>query len=305
MTARPGTFDGGDGCVEWVREVLGRRRSDLARAPITYLGSGLDNAAYRVGSDLVARISTATHPAERSARVRRESRLLAAVADLSPLPVPRPRLTAAEEGLLVCDWLPGRPLLEAPPPMRAEHAAAVGGALGGLLAALHRLPVEDAVRLVDADDAPPAEWLEEARTLTARLGTAIPALHRAAVARFLGAPPPEPAAHRVLAHDDLGIEHVLVDAGGLRITGVIDWTDAALTDPAVDLGRILRDLGPSALDAALTALRPPPGEQPELCLRAGFYARCLLLEDLAFGLDTCREAYVEKSLAGLGWLFPA
>jgi aminoglycoside phosphotransferase (APT) family kinase protein len=304
-TARPGTFDGGEGSVEWLRKVLGARRPDLARAPITFLGSGLDNAAYRIGKDLVARISTATDPGKRSPRVRREAHLLAAVADLSPLPVPRPRLTVAEEGLLVCSWLPGRPLLEAPPAQRAEHAATVAGALGGLLATLHRLPGDDAAGLVDRDDTPPGEWLDEARTLTQELGTAIPARHRAALARFLEAPPPEPAAHPVLTHGDLGIEHVLVDPSGARITGVVDWTDAAVTDPATDLGRILRDLGPDALDAALDTLRPPSGDGPALRLRAGFYARCLVLEDLAYGLDTGRAAYVAKSLTGLGWLFPA
>jgi aminoglycoside phosphotransferase (APT) family kinase protein len=303
-TTRPGTFDGGNSSVDWVREVLGRRRSDLARAPITYLGSGLDNAAYRVGNDLVARISTATDPAERSTRARRESRLLTAVAELSPLPVPRPRLTVAEEGLLLCSWLPGRPLLELPMAQRTEHAATVGGAVGRLLAALQRLPVEDAAGVLDADDTPPGEWLDEARNLTEDLGTAIPARHRPAVARFLEAPPPEPAAEGSPTHNDLGIEHVLVDPGDLRITGVVDWTDAAVTDPAADLGRILRDLGPAALDAALAPLPPPPGGRQELRLRAGFYARCLLLEDLAFGLDTGRDAYVEKSLAGCDWLFP-
>ena len=170
---------------------------------------------------------------------------------------------------------------------------------------LHGQQPEAWAGLVEDDDVPPDAWLREARETYADVAASVPPSQRVAVEAFLDAAPPPATTRRVLSHNDLGIEHVLVDAGGLRITGVIDWTDAALTDPAVDLGRILRDLGPSALDAALTALRPPPGEQPELCLRAGFYARCLLLEDLAFGLDTCREAYVEKSLAGLGWLFPA
>lgn len=122
---------------------------------------------------------------------------------------------------------------------------------------------------------------------------AIPEHVRPAVGRFLEAPPPiEPAARRVFSHNDLGIEHVLVDPATLRITGVIDWSDAALTDPAYDFGLLLRDLGPVALTAC--------GPHAE---RAWFYARCAVLEDLAYGLASGRDRYVEKSLSGLRRLF--
>jgi aminoglycoside phosphotransferase (APT) family kinase protein len=106
----------------------------------------------------------------------------------------------------------------------------------------------------------------------------------------------------VLCHDDLGIEHVLADGDG-AVTGVIDWSDAAVADPAGDLGRILRDLGPGALDAALAALAP---DDPEAVgERAVLRARCGALEDLAYGLGEGRPAYVDKVLVALPWLFPA
>jgi hypothetical protein len=34
-------------------------------------------------------------------------------------------------------------------------------------------------------------------------------------------------------------------------------------------------------------------------------AGCAVLEDLAHGVATGQDAYVSKSLAALGWLFPA
>ena len=85
----------------------------------------------------------------------------------------------------------------------------------------------------------------------------------------------------------------------LAVTGVIDWSDAALVDPACDFGLILRDLGPDALTAAVRAYGGPVSTA-----RASFYARCKLLEDLAYGLRTGRDAHVTKSLTGLTWLFP-
>ena len=128
----------------------------------------------------------------------------------------------------------------------------------------------------------------------------VPAQHRAAVEAFLGEAPPEPAPDLVLAHDDLGIEHVLVDPDTHAVTGVIDWTDAALVDPAVDPGRILRDLGPDALDTALTRCG-----RPDLRDRALFYARCMALDDLAFGVGTTWDADAVKAVEALPWLFPA
>jgi hypothetical protein len=38
--------------------------------------------------------------------------------------------------------------------------------------------------------------------------------------------------------------------------------------------------------------------------RAGFYARCAVLEDLLFGLERDDRRYVDKSVTALGWLFP-
>ena len=72
---------------------------------------------------------------------------------------------------------------------------------------------------------------------------------------------------------------------------------AALVDPAYDYGLLFRDLGPAAL---------PPGDhlEPGIRERAAFFARCSVLEDLAYGVETGRKRYADKSTAALTWLFP-
>jgi aminoglycoside phosphotransferase (APT) family kinase protein len=80
---------------------------------------------------------------------------------------------------------------------------------------------------------------------------------------------PEPATTLTFIHGDLGAEHVFVD--GDRITGVIDWGDAAIGDPAIDHGRLLRDFGAP--------------DHP----RARFYAVATALEDLDYGVPLYRE----------------
>jgi hypothetical protein len=88
------------------------------------------------------------------------------------------------------------------------------------------------------------------------------------------------------------------------VTGIIDWSDAAITDPAYDFGLLYRDPGPAALAAALAGYRLG-GDISGIRERAVFYARCAVPEDLAHGVATGQDAYVSKSLAALGWLFPA
>ncbi|WP_432939805.1 phosphotransferase family protein [Kribbella sp. CA-253562] len=255
------------------------------------LGAGLDNVAYEVNGELVVRI------AQEAGTVVREAALLAEVGRVSPLPVPEPVFVLGEHNCLAYRKVPGTPLIDVPLAERAAYAVAVGAELGILLAALHTSGLERRTDLVDVDDAPLTDWLEEAAEQYADVAETLTTGQQQSVESFLDSPLPEPADRLVFSHNDLGIEHVLVAPGTGKVTGVIDWSDAAVCDPARDFGLILRDLGPAALDAALD--RCPD----DLRDRAWFYARCSLLEDLHYGLETGRTAYAEKSLARLEQVF--
>ncbi len=85
-----------------------------------------------------------------------------------------------------------------------------------------------------------------------------------------------------------------------EITGVIDWSDAAVTDPALDFARLYRDFGPAFLTAALDAYGGLPGAGP----RIEFFARCAALEDLAYGLESGRAEYADAARRSFMWLFP-
>jgi aminoglycoside phosphotransferase (APT) family kinase protein len=250
------------------------------------LGEGLDNVAYEADGTVV-RIRRAD---PRS--VLREAALLRLVAGVSPLPVPVPVTVDPDRGLLSYRKLPGVPLLHLAHGRPAP--AAVGATLGGFLAALHAVPAGRVADLVEVDDTPPQEWLDEAAAIWPSVAAYLPP-------SFLPSRAPARAAEPVFSHMDLGIEHVLVDPSTSAVTGVLDWTDAAVGDPAYDLGLILRDLGPAALDAALAALGR---DDPVLRERAGFYARCTLVEDLAYGLERGEPAYVEKSVGAVARHFP-
>jgi aminoglycoside phosphotransferase (APT) family kinase protein len=292
-------------CVAAVRRLVAAYLSGYRVDLVVPAGEGTDNLAYEVNGELILRWSKEPDPATWVAGVDREARLLAAVAAISPLPVPEPVFTVPEQGVLAYRKLPGRPLLDLPQPQRSAHGGSIAATLGELLTALHAAPVEQLAALVGVDDQPLAQWRDEAAETYASVAGEVTVAHRRPVEAFLEAPPPAGGWTPVFSHNDLGIEHVLVDPDTGMVTGVIDWSDAAIVDPATDVGLLYRDLGPAAARAALGSYRTEVNDLATLEERAVFYARCRVFEDLAYGLQTGRGSYVDKSLAAMAWLFRA
>src|SRR4051794_19295109 len=265
-----------------VRELVSARLPGYRVTSVVRLGEGLDNVAYEVNGELIARFSKEPDPVRRAARVVREARLLTAVAGFSPVPVPEPAFTAADEGCLAYFKIHGRPLLEAPAAERYAHGEAVAATIGGMLAAIHAPPPDRLTGLVGVDDLPLGQWLREAAALYPTVVDRVPAEFRPPIEEFLASAPPDDDHPLVFSHNDLGIEHILTDPGTPAVTGVIDWGDAAIADPAYDFGLLFRDLGPAAFGAALTGYG---GGDAALAVRAVFYARCSFFEDLGYGED--------------------
>jgi aminoglycoside phosphotransferase (APT) family kinase protein len=269
-----------------VRAALGDHHSAKS---LVKLGEGLDNTAWVADGELIVRVAKRPDPDA----LRREAAVLSAAGRLTPVGVPDPVLVLPESSVLVFRRLRGTPLASLPEPTR------VSGTFAPTLAAfLDALGAADFSAIAERDDEPAEVWLAETRAsfedVRAHL---VPDVAKAVEAFLADAPPPPIAAgDAVFCHNDLGTEHVLVDPETREITGVIDWSDAAITDPARDLGRLLRDLDRSTWD---TIAR---GADPQ---RALFYARCTALEDLAFGLSTGRRPYRTNALAAIRRLLPA
>ena len=277
-----------------VRELVGRRLPGWRVEGVELIGAGMDNTAYVVNGDIVVRFAKDVA----AAQVEREARLLEVVAGISPLAVPEPLFVEPDEGCLAYRMVRGIPLIE---PDAPYDGLLVAEQLGAFLAALHSAPAEAFDGLV-APDVVLGDWLEEAAETFEAVRDQVPGSRRPAISGFLAADPPAELNSLVFSHNDLGIEHVMVDPASGAVTGVIDWTDAALVDPANDFGLIYRDLGPDALAAALAQYGSAATDQ--LVDRAMFYARCSVFEDLAFGLETGRTRYTDKCLRALHWLFP-
>jgi aminoglycoside phosphotransferase (APT) family kinase protein len=285
--------------IDEIRDLLSRRLPGYEVGSVAKLGEGLDNAAYEVNGELIVRVSREPAPDRRSASTRREADLLAAVHEFSPLPVPEPIFADAEAGVLAYFKLPGIPLMEHP----VADPAKLAPALGGFVGRLHRTPVGKVEALVGRDFDPPAAWREDAERDYGEIEGHLSAAARRLVSDFLGRTPPAAPRAAAFCHNDLGAEHVLVDVGASAVTGIIDWTDAAIADPARDLALIYRDLGAEVFE--LTLAHYDGGRFDEADReRAVFYARCKLLEDVAYGLSSPGAfRYAETGLAHLARTF--
>jgi aminoglycoside phosphotransferase (APT) family kinase protein len=194
---------------------------------MTITDNGWDSRAWLDGDWL--------HRAPRREEVRprllAEARLLPWLARQLPLPVPIPEPTSdgVRHRVLV-----GEPLEEA--------STALGRELGLFLKALHAVDPAEAVAHGAGDAltaaADKTRFLEEAR---ARVLPLLPSAAQAAGAALLDR---VEGVRTALIHADLGPEHLLVRDG--RITGIIDWTDSEIGDPALDLSWLLNG-APAAL----------------------------------------------------------
>jgi aminoglycoside phosphotransferase (APT) family kinase protein len=233
-----------------------------------------------------------------------EAHLLRLVASRSPLPVPQV-VRLISDDVMEMQRVPGTPLLHHLPLPSRDEVRRLALALGGFVAALSQVPRAAVKDLVPVEQPTLDEYRDEAAELSRTLHPELTVPQRRAVASFLVRLPPPSPAGLYLAHSDLGAEHVFVAGAPRQITGVIDWSDSAIGDPALDLGLIMRDLGVDGLQHALTAFVAGGGDVSGAVPRARFYARVRALEDLSFGLEQDVQAYRDNALRSIDELFLA
>jgi aminoglycoside phosphotransferase (APT) family kinase protein len=297
-------------------ELLGEQFPGLRGAPVEVMETGWDNTVHLVGGQWVFRFP---RRAVALPGFVRELDVLPRLAPAVPLPVPLPVWRGEPGGRFPWPFagaalLPGRELAEAALP--EEDRREVAAATGAFLRALHdprlaadvgrSLPVDPNVRADPSVRVPMArDWLGR---LVAR-GLWRPAPAPAAVrvdallarAEPLGAPAGEP----VLVHGDLHVRHVLVDDRGVA-TGIVDWGDVCLADPAVDLALAYAAFAGEARSAFLAGYAPgasaPGAEAPvgaERELRARVLAVVLSAALAEYAAAEGRPALLTEALAGL------
>lgn len=283
--------------IEEIRRTIARHLPDGDRRAIEALGEGADHVAYDIDGEVIARLSKDPDVARRATATRREADLLAVVAEWSTLPVPTVLFSDPGAGVVGYRKVAGVPLLEHP----VAAPERLAPPLAAFLNRLHRTPLERVGHLVERDTYALAAYRADAVGDYEEVGDHLPVSGRRLVEDFLQQPPPPEPAALAFCHNDLGSEHLLVDPASGTLTGVIDWADAAIADPAHDLALLYRDLGPTAFHRILARYDAPWSDRDTA--RAVFIARCALLEDIAYGMRTGARSYASAGLDHLARTF--
>lgn len=260
------------------REVLALAFPEVDLDGLAWVGRGWDYDVYRAGPWAFRFPRRAAYAANASWEPRL-LRLVRPVLEPFEVAVPVPELRTSAGPLFPYPvtghrWIPGVDASTLPARVAREELPL----LGRCLRAIHALDP----RAVRAAGVPPSDWPMAARLretladlpgLEERVAPGDGEVRRAmAWAAALGEAdiPPEPSTPPRPIHGDLGAEHILMDPGTGTLTGLIDWSDAVVGDPANDFVGVAATWGRAGLDRALEAYGPT---DPGLRARAVFMAR--------------------------------
>ncbi len=212
---------------------------------ITSIGAGYAAGAYLIRTAEGERVLRLPKPPlDRSrAILRREARLLRALEghDLG-VAIPREVRTIVEGRALLGTLHRHVPGARFPRGLRGEARERLCAGIGHFLAALHAVPTE----VVTRADLPPLDlWDDVYRALVEEtlphLGATSATWLSGIAEEFLRGGGTR-RAPRVLVHGDIQANHLLATEDG-TLSGVIDFGNAMLTDPALDFAGVLNDLG--------------------------------------------------------------
>ena len=262
-----------------------------------FLAEGWDNTAWEVNGDDIILFAKR---AEVAASQEMQRGLLDTLAPLLPVSIPHIDYIIRADALLY----PGIGYRKLPGIQLAKVAAdriepeRLAAQIGVFLTALHRFPLERAVRF-GVPDTTPTTWRAQYFAMLAALRTLFPRLappERARTEALFAAYLDDPAHFQfapVLLHRDLGSDHLLLDPHSGDLSAVIDWGDVSIGDPAQDF---------CGLPAAwLPALLASYGGEIDVTFadRVAFYRSLGPYHTLIFGLRAGGEPFIAQGLAEL------
>lgn len=281
------------------RRALAEAFPDLAVASVAFEGEGWDYEIWSVNGHTLFRFPRRRDVAE---QLENEVSLLRELTEALPVPVPNPRYYS--EGcrsfklpFMGYERVEGTPLSHAV--LGSEERERAAREAGRFIGELHSFPRERAEE-VGVRGYTPESWRQHYvdfhRRMHEYVYVLLPAEIQAAAETFWTQFLSDERMQRfepVLIHGDLGPEHVLVDEGSGAVTGVIDFGDAAVADPALDLAGFEEPFRRLVLEQYGAA------GDPDILVRAEYYRRIVPFHKVMFGAETGDRDMLRRGIEGI------
>jgi aminoglycoside 2''-phosphotransferase len=289
--------------AESYRAIIAACFPELPIASCVVLSQGWDSVAVLADDTFIFRFPKRP---DVEPQYHMEARLLPQLAAMISVAVPRfefiwPGGRAYPQSFVGYRMIAGRSLDVAV--FRSLQAEPLANQLGRAIGEIHHFPTKQAAMAgVPGGDA--QHWRGEYRVLYERIQAQIfpllsPAARERCAVRFQAFLQNEAYFQfaPTLIHRDLSAEHILVDPARNAVSGIIDWGDAAIGDPAIDFTGLYAELDREFMDQVL-AYYDAAGDST-LRERAQFYAFVIPFHAVLFGLSIGSRQHIDEGLAQL------
>jgi aminoglycoside phosphotransferase (APT) family kinase protein len=271
------------------RRLIERLFPELVVRSFETAGGGWDCFTYVVNGDRIVQLPRLPS-AERT--LRKQIALLPGLAPEVSVAIPVPELVSEEPLCMGYRRIAGEPL-DLDIALRGD----IPEMLGRFVRGLHAVPPEVLGWRSRGARAVRRDLRAELATFRERVSPLLSRTERSAADAMFTAFVDDDSNFRfatAVVHGDLGPEHVLVTADG-HLSGVIDWGDAEVFDPALDLWWVAGH--PRFGERMLAAYGGAPDAR--FRKRADFYFRLAPWHQVTYGLDTAQPRFVDGGLEGV------
>lgn len=238
--------------------------------------------------------------------LQKEQAVLPVIAPRVDFAVPRFEYTGSWNGrpYAVYRRIPGRPLSDRLFSSR-ELSDATTGTVAASLSALHGIPtslVAEACATESSVDAWRQCYCELRESVRARVSPLLDSRMFDAVERGFERFLDEELATLkdvTMVHCDLGCEHILIGEDGTTVTGLIDFEDVTIGDPAIDFVGIFVTYGIEAVEMVRDGYRRRRTLDEHFEQRLCFYTWMACCHEIIYGVEEGKPDLVEAGVEGL------
>lgn len=258
--------------------------------------SGMHNTIVTVNHEWVYRFPKYKEELERTAK---EYHVLKALKHYISLPIPYPEYANLQgcnikDAFMMYRLIPGKPLFKQSF-LQVEDHEKLAMQLGTFLKELHSVPVDQfaALNIENADSR--HKWMQFYESVRSKLYPLMRVEVREQFEKMFDVFFNEPCNfhfEKCLVHGDFGPTNILHEGG--NISGILDFSEVAIDDPALDIASLIGKFGYGEGFAKLIEKVYP--QAGAYLSRASFYRSTFALQDALLGYDMKNEEILELGM---------